>query len=488
MVGLAVDYPRWERARQTHAQVIDSALLAGARRLQADHRDAEGALAVADRTYKAVVADRMDTKDNSVAFTLADGGDAVTFEGDAFIPSVFLQMVGISKLSVTTPAKAVFGQSSINNGGNLELVAMLDVTGSMCDDRDGPCTTGAKISGLKAAMSDLASIVLGSNSSGYSARIALVPFARQVRLAPDGTLTPLMQTLTNMPPNWSGWYEECTSKTTSGTTSENSGSTCLTWTTYQATNWKLKPCVTERYNETTDTLDTTDELPSSNNWHNLYDGNREPSWEDSTDMPLSSQTGLSSADPSHQYNYKDNGSCNAIKPGNDILPLTSDLAAVKSRVDAMQAYGATSGALGTAWAYYLISPKWRNIWTGSSEPGDYADIKTIQPSGAPLLRKVAVLMTDGGYNAAHGDKNEDQQTVSDAAVAICNNMKANGIEIYTVGFAFSELTGDERTIAENTMKACATDTGQTYLIETVDQLKLAFKDIGVKQVPLHLSQ
>ncbi len=60
-----------------------------------------------------------------------------------------------------------------------------------------------------------------------------------------------------------------------------------------------------------------------------------------------------------------------------------------------------------------------------------------------VLRKVAILMTDGGYNAFRSGKEQDQQTVSDYAKDACTAMKAKGIEIYTVGFALNELTAAE---------------------------------------------
>ena len=55
--------------------------------------------------------------------------------------------------------------------------------------------------------------------------------------------------------------------------------------------------------------------------------------------------------------------------------------------------GSTAGHLGTAWAWYLVSPKWATLWPASSRPVEYGDERTI---------KAVVLMTDGVYNTFGG--------------------------------------------------------------------------------------
>ena len=67
-------------------------------------------------------------------------------------------------------------------------------------------------------------------------------------------------------------------------------------------------------------------------------------------------------------------------------------------------------------------------------------------------------------------------------------MKAAGIEIYTVGFAFDELTGDERSVAEDTLRSCGTDIEHFYNTLSTDQLRSAFRDIAMKMSTLYLSQ
>ena len=46
---------------------------------------------------------------------------------------------------------------------------------------------------------------------------------------------------------------------------------------------------------------------------------------------------------------------------NLIMPMTKDKTALKARIDKLTTGGSTAGHMGTAWAYYLLSPKWNSI-------------------------------------------------------------------------------------------------------------------------------
>ena len=122
----------------------------------------------------------------------------------------------------------------------------------------------------------------------------------------------------------------------------------------------------------------------------------------------------------------------------EIVPLTRDKAVLKAAVADLKAKGSTAGALGTAWAWYMLSPQWANVWPASATPAPYSQLSEIMPSGAPRLLKIAVLMTDGAYNTFQTVQNADNsnaaQQISQRAVDLCAGMKAKGITVYTVGF------------------------------------------------------
>jgi hypothetical protein len=399
-------------------------------------------------------------------------------------------------MPLVSQVNAKFPKAQINGGGgsNLEVSVMLDVTGSMCDDGSGPCTTGTKIYALKTAVKDLVKIVVQDDQSTYQSRVALVPFSNRIRVAPDGQGSTIMGALTDMSPTWSGWRSYCTASQYGGTTEATGGESpsggdyyvCSATETRQQTNWKIRPCVTERFFESTNTLDATDDAPGTNAWLNAYDGDRLPISNDSASNPPTSGIGATSTDPADFWNYSASGDCSMAEE-NEIVPLTSDRSKLLGKIDGLEGRKTTGGALGTAFAWYMLSPKWNNIWP-ASPAGPYGDLTTLQSNGKPKLRKVAILMSDGVYNAQRGWTGQDQQKVSDNAKAICTAMKAAGIEIYTVGFDLDSLPSAERTIALNTLQSCGTDLEHFYNTLDPTELQSAFRDIAVKMSSVSLMQ
>ena len=131
-------------------------------------------------------------------------------------------------------------------------------------------------------------------------------------------------------------------------------------------------------------------------------------------------TATAGAPPSDIDPTEGNGSYRC--PTAKIMPLTDDHDALKSRIDTFNAGGWTSGHIGMAWAWYLISPDWDNIWTGDSTPVAYKDGKTI---------KAVLLMTDGNFNTAYANGES-----SDQAEQICDEMRSGdkGIVIFSIAF------------------------------------------------------
>ena len=211
---------------------------------------------------------------------------------------------------------------------------------------------------------------------------------------------------------------------------------------------KLRKCVTER----TGTHEYTDASPGPGAWFNGYNGTR---------------TGSS--------NYSSSGNCTT--PSSRIIPLTSSKTTLKSHIDSFSATGTTAGHLGTAWAWYLLSPNWHSIWPVSSRPAAY---------NTPDTQKIAILMTDGIYNTIggvqYGDNSSQAQDASNRAVTLCAAMKTAGITVYTVGF---DLGGSTRAI--NTLSQCATGPTYFYNTSTGDELRQAFRDIALQIAKLRLS-
>ena len=182
-----------------------------------------------------------------------------------------------------------------------------------------------------------------------------------------------------------------TSYTTAGTTDPECSAAV------DQPNGQLISCVTERQGSEA----YTNVAPASSKWIGAYN-----------------------AGSSTKENYSSDGKC--MVAGRElpkVIPLTSDKATLTNFFDTCSVGGATPGHIGTAWAWYMISPEWSSIFPTASAPAAYNDDQTI---------KAVVLMTDGEYNVHYASA-----AAKDQALALCTAMKAKGVRVYTIGFGFA---------------------------------------------------
>lgn len=282
--------------------------------------------------------------------------------------------------------------------------------------------SGSKIRDLKAAAADLVDITISDSPLANPVRIALVPFAEGVRLPSSAN--------SNARGN----------PTASFTVTYTSGRITRT-DTYRRTE-----CVVER----TGNNRYTDAAPGSNNYV----------------MTL----------------YNTAGSC-GVGANSEVVPLTANKSLLKSRISGLTLAGMTAGQIGTAWAWYTLSPNWNSLWNASSAASSYESD----------TQKIAILMTDGEYNEQYDSKGISTRTVGSGSAAngtsetqarsLCTAMKAKGITIYTVGFALGKNSAAIRTLDH-----CATDPTMAYTADNGAQLREAFRDIALKISNLHLTQ
>jgi hypothetical protein len=160
---------------------------------------------------------------------------------------------------------------------------------------------------------------------------------------------------------------------------------------------------------------------------------------------------------STQYSSSQTNNCSIP----EIKTLTTDKQSLKDHIDTFRPLSGTAGHVGTAWSYYMLSPEWNRFWsTGHIDVAEYNEPNTI---------KAAVLMTDGQYNS-----NWVNPGASAQAIAICNEMKAKGITVYTIGF---DMSTNETDPARQTLIACASPE-KYYFPYDGDALKTAFNEIG----------
>jgi len=373
-----------------------------------------------------------DARTNLEAFLFANGERSFSKLDKLKLDSVVLdrhRKTVEAKASVTVSvAFPLFGAANVQtittesaarySDRQIEVAMVLDVTGSM---------KNSKITNLKTAAKSAVEVLLSGNKhSADRVRIAIVPYAEAVNVgAKLVTSAVFYETKTGpwLPPP--GWSPPASRK-------DN--------------------CATER-RATDGSPDFSDDAPSA----------------------------LRTNDEGQQYRARINrdwriGSC----PSASLIPLSSNKSQIDKAIDGFKANGWTGGGIAAQWGYYMLSPKWRDTISGAglgSGPADYDPEK---------IGKIAILMTDGEFNTAFAgvpleEKPQSEQTAlaSANAKSLCEAMKKDGIEIFTIGFA---LPKNEEDTAWDVLRNCASpDTHLTkhfYSAATGDDLKKAFLEIA----------
>ena len=173
-----------------------------------------------------------------------------------------------------------------------------------------------------------------------------------------------------------------------------------------------------------------------------------------------------------------------ICPQAELIALTADKRKLLDTIEEFKADGVTAGAIAVQWGYYMLSPKWRTAISDAGQgagPANHDTKKTF---------KVAILMTDGQFNTAFAgarDGDTPQMAQGDKsrsyAESLCANMKADGIEVFTIGFDLDDpqMRREERNQAKSVLKACSSsDTSAIkhyFEASTGEELDAAFKAI-----------
>jgi hypothetical protein len=165
----------------------------------------------------------------------------------------------------------------------------------------------------------------------------------------------------------------------------------------------------------------------------------------------------------------------------------------------MTAVGSTAGHIGLAWGWYMVSPNF-SLWSGVGAPAGYDSNKTL---------KAVVLMTDGEFNTPYfrgviasdaGNGSGEAKThinqpaangsSFDQAYRLCENMKAAGVIVYTVGFDIGEARNMDGPIdsAGELMERCATNSDRAFQASSSTDLSDAFRDIGRDITRLRISR
>ncbi len=166
---------------------------------------------------------------------------------------------------------------------------------------------------------------------------------------------------------------------------------------------------------------------------------------------------------------------NRVCPEAEVTPLIQSKTAVKAAINAMKAKGCTRYDIGAVWGWRNISPSWRGLWTGSpsSLPLDYEEQQ---------MEKAIIVMTDGENTPDCLQDSQTQAQTEAAFTRICDDMKANGIVVYTITFQLEDPDTNDL------FRDCASGAARYFKSPSSSALEAAFTTIANDLSTLRLSQ
>lgn len=489
VMGLAaIDFNRASAVRHQLQDALDAATLAAARSTATTQA---AITTVGTNALKANLSVFPDVTLTSSSFTLnADG--TVSSEAKAKVTTLVADAFIGSDLTVAA-------RNAAKRANNLiELALVLDNTGSMAGSKLTNTITAAK------SLVDTLAAAAARSTTPDAVKISLVPFSITVRLSNT------FKGQAWMDPNGISPINNQIFTTTNNTTFQSANR----WTLFQNMNLTWAGCVESRQYP----YDVKDTGPTAATPATLFTPYFAPDEPDKADYPNDTtwkgysynndyiDDGYTANDNNFKNwwlrqgsttKYKTQGlSTSGGKGPNQgctmqtVMRLTTDYAALKTQIGGMVATGNTNIPMGLVWGWHTLSP---NL--------PFADGRAY---GTDKLKKIVVLMTDGdnvmsnvsnpnasSYNGlgyvwqgrlgiTSGTDSQRAAIMDSRLQELCTNMKAQNIEIYTIGVGVT-------TAAATRLTNCATDATHYFNVTDATQLAAVFDTIAGTIANLHLS-
>ncbi len=430
VVGVALDGSRAFSVRSSLQAALDAAVLAAApASTEPDVDLSRLARAYIDANW------RNKLGIDSITVSIARDQDGkVNGAASAMVPTTISSVLGFHGIPVHVESQIAAGSRDI------EAVLVVDNTYSM---------TGAKLDALKTSARTLVRAVYDGRNAERHAKIGIVPFAQYVNVGMANRNKPWMSVPldTSTERQWCRDEAPVTGQTNCRMVYYTGYNDGVPYSgQYETCDYQYGPSqyICTPYTDT-------------QTWYGCAGVREYP---------------LSTLDES--YGTPIPGVMNEGCPS-EITPLTNDKAALLSRIDDFVATGETYIPGGLIWGWRALS---------KIEPFDEARGYGEVVNGNPV-RKIMVLMTDGTNTLSATPPRvwgSDVAETNQRTLELCNNVKAKGIELYTVTFDISD------TSIKDLMRACASDTTKFFDAADGGQLQVAFKDIARDMLALHLAK
>ena len=419
-VGAGIDYSRANRARSSMQAALDSAALMVSKDLSAGTITTAQISAKAQAYFTALYTDTEASIGTfSATYTVGSGTTPSTIQ---------LNATG----SITTDFMQVVGFPNMNFntgstatwGTNLLRVALvLDNTGSMAQY--------GKIGALQSAAKSLVTQLSQLAKNNGDVYISVVPFEVDVNV---GTA--------NVGASWLRW-DMWDSKLTNA-----SGNTYCSYNgLYYPT---MAQCKGHGY--------TWNHTPGTNTsqWNGCV-----------TDRDQNND--VSSTAPSSQSTYfpaDQDASC----PAATVLPLTTNWTSVNNTINQMSPSGGTNQTIGLQWGWLSLLQQ--------------SPLNAPAEDSTKQYQHIIILFTDGlnTLDRWYGNGSATSTQVDSRMSALCSNIKAAGVTIFTVQID-TDGAGQSPVLP-----SCATDASHFFMLTQSSQIAAAFQQIGVEISKLRVAR
>jgi Flp pilus assembly protein TadG len=412
------------------------------------------------------------------ALSVIQTGNVVRLAASAEVNTLLMAIVGIETMSVGAVAEIT------RESKGLEVAMVLDNTGSM--------NGGGKIGALRDAATSLVNIMFGENPFPEKLRVSLVPFVTAVNINTTGF---------DM-----AWMDTTAAATHHGINFDESGGDVNYFDLFDGiNNAEWRGCVESRAMP----FDVSDVAPDPGNPDTLW---VPYFWPDEPDVAPGDfhnnymNDGIGGAGEDRQA-YADKYSnvsvtvdetpSNTSGPNkscaNPLLPLTNDRDNLLGEIADMRAWnnGGTNAAAGLAWGWRILSPTPPFTDNVAYDDEDW--------------KKALILLTDGenqiwggwdsfnksnyssyGYLSEErldtDDKNVAKGKINDRIEILCDNIKAQGVRIYTITFQLSA------TAIKQVFQDCATEPELYFDSPSNEALNQTFQAIAQDLSNLRISE
>ncbi|MCA8900885.1 MAG: hypothetical protein KDA53_06500 [Hyphomonas sp.] len=411
LVGMAIDLQATNTSRSFVQYALDNAVIAGSKEMQVGKSQEEIEAYIKEFVEASIAAKGMMTSCSDVKVNFSKGSQDINASISCSQPTTLTALIGHEHLDFTVSTGTTYGI------GKVDVAMVFDVSGSMEWDN--------KMDALKAAAKDAVDVLLpkdGPSQEG-DVRIAMVAYSSMMNAGE------YFEDVTNVNPTrihtgaGGRWVQVCTKYKKRKCKKYKS-----VWQPGASVSTVTNTCLKERIGGEA----FSDEDPGPSAWF--------------VPASVSFNTGK---------NQWDEETCNDAEP----LPLTYDVDDLKDYVDDLEPEGGTAGHIGLAWGWYMIAPKWHTVWPSGSDPLSYDE---------PDSAKAIIMMTDGEFNTwyNHGQGNSFEQ-----AQEFCDNIRDEGVKIYTVAF-------DAPKAGREILAYCASGTEFAFEADNAEDLADAYKSIA----------